>query len=79
MNTPVNAERDGDRALSAREAVRKEVPRLPQARRDLGLRPDGRWGRWWQAAVALVGLVLLLPISLAIAIATKLTSRGPIL
>ena len=29
--------------------------------------------------MAAVGLVLLLPVSLAIAIATKLTSRGPIL
>jgi lipopolysaccharide/colanic/teichoic acid biosynthesis glycosyltransferase len=46
---------------------------------DLGLRPDSRWSRIWQVAVALFGLLLLLPVSLAIAVATKLTSRGPVL
>jgi lipopolysaccharide/colanic/teichoic acid biosynthesis glycosyltransferase len=79
MNTPVNAEGNGDRAVTAVEAVRKQAPTPLQAPRDLGLQPDGRWGRWWQAAVAVAGLILLLPISLAIAIATKLTSRGPVL
>ncbi len=47
--------------------------------RDLGLRPDSTWSRLWQVAVALLGLLLLLPVSLAIAVATKLTSRGPVL
>src|SRR5262245_64792592 len=47
--------------------------------RDLGLRPDSAWNRWWQVLVAGLGLLLLLPVSLAIAVATKLTSRGPVL
>jgi lipopolysaccharide/colanic/teichoic acid biosynthesis glycosyltransferase len=44
-----------------------------------GLRPDGALGRWWQVLIAATGLLLTLPISLCIALATKLTSRGPIL
>jgi len=56
------------------EAV--EAPRLVA---DLGLKPDGRWGRWWQVAIAIVGLIVTLPVSLAIAIASKVTSRGPVL
>jgi lipopolysaccharide/colanic/teichoic acid biosynthesis glycosyltransferase len=44
-----------------------------------GLRPDGAFGRWWQVLIAVVGLLVTLPISLAIAVATKLTSRGPVL
>jgi lipopolysaccharide/colanic/teichoic acid biosynthesis glycosyltransferase len=44
-----------------------------------GLRPDGNIGRWWQVLVAALGLLLTLPVSLAIALATKLTSRGPVL
>src|SRR5262245_25918975 len=79
MNTPVNAERDGNRTLTAFEALRDETPQPPQAPCDLGLRPDGRWARLWQAAVALVGLILMFPVSLAIAVGTKLTSRGPVL
>lgn len=47
--------------------------------RDLGLRPDSAASRIWQVVVAALGLLLLLPVSLAIAIATKLTSRGPVL
>jgi lipopolysaccharide/colanic/teichoic acid biosynthesis glycosyltransferase/O-antigen ligase len=47
--------------------------------RDLGLRPDSGLGRWWQVLVAGLGLLVLLPVSLAIAVATKLTSRGPVL
>jgi lipopolysaccharide/colanic/teichoic acid biosynthesis glycosyltransferase len=47
--------------------------------RALGLASDGRWGRWWQVAIALLGLVLLSPVSLLIAVTIKLTSRGPIL
>jgi lipopolysaccharide/colanic/teichoic acid biosynthesis glycosyltransferase/O-antigen ligase len=45
----------------------------------LGLRPDSTWSRVWQVLVAVMGLVLLLPVSIAIALATKLTSRGPVL
>jgi lipopolysaccharide/colanic/teichoic acid biosynthesis glycosyltransferase len=45
----------------------------------LGLRPDSRWSRVWQVLVAVIGLVVLLPVSIAIAIATKLTSRGAVL
>ena len=44
-----------------------------------GLRPDGGFGRWWQVLIAVVGLLVTLPVSLAIAVATKLTSRGPVL
>jgi lipopolysaccharide/colanic/teichoic acid biosynthesis glycosyltransferase/O-antigen ligase len=47
--------------------------------RDLGLRPDSAWRRWWQVLVAGLGLLILMPVSLAIAVATKLTSRGPVL
>ena len=46
---------------------------------ELGLRPDPNWSRWWQVAIAAVGLLLLTPLALVIAIATKLTSRGPVL
>ncbi len=63
-------------ALEAKEF--KVVP-PPEGFRDLGLRADSAVSRVWQLAVAIVGLVLLLPVSLAIAIATKLTSRGPVL
>jgi lipopolysaccharide/colanic/teichoic acid biosynthesis glycosyltransferase len=43
------------------------------------LRTDGRFDRWWQAAISAVGLLLLSPVSLLIAAAVKLSSRGPIL
>ncbi len=45
----------------------------------LGLRPDSGWSRIWQVLLAGLGLLLLLPVSLAIAVATKMTSRGPVL
>src|SRR5262249_60693837 len=45
----------------------------------LGVGPDAAWSRLWQLAVAIIGLLLLLPVSLAIAVATKLSSRGPVL
>jgi len=52
----------------------------PTRRPDLiGLEPDGNWSRWWQVLIAAVGLLVTLPISLAVALATKLTSRGPVL
>jgi len=41
--------------------------------------PDRPGGRWWQVVVASLGLVALLPVSLLIALAIKLTSRGPVL
>jgi len=47
--------------------------------RTLGLRPDSAWSRIWQVVIAALGLLILLPVSLAIAVATKLTSRGPVL
>lgn len=58
-----------------------EVPVRPtlSAPADMGLRPDGRWDRLWQGIVAAIGLILLLPVSLCIALAIKLTSRGPVL
>src|SRR5689334_15403615 len=40
--------------------------------------PERRFGRWWQLAVAVLGFLFLLPVSVIIAIAIKLTSRGPI-
>ena len=65
--------------MIALEAKEFKVAPPPEEFRDLGLRPDSAWSRLWQLAVALIGLLLLLPVSLAIAIATKLTSRGPVL
>ena len=47
--------------------------------RTLGLRPDSWLSRIWQVLVAVLGLLILLPVSLAIAVATKLTSRGPVI
>ncbi|HLK10077.1 MAG TPA: sugar transferase [Candidatus Binatia bacterium] len=64
--------------MSALEAVTTRAnPSL--AFGDLGLEPDGRWGRWWQVVVAVVGLALMSPAILLIAIAIKLTSTGPVL
>lgn len=65
--------------MIALDAVKVQVT-SPGPGPDLsGLRPDGALGRWWQVLIAAVGLLLTLPISLCIAVATKLTSRGPIL
>ena len=47
--------------------------------RTLGLRPDSWLSRIWQVLVAVLGLLILLPVSLAIGVATKLTSRGPVI
>jgi lipopolysaccharide/colanic/teichoic acid biosynthesis glycosyltransferase len=65
--------------LTALDPVRKQAPAslVPPAR-DLGLRPDGTWGRWWQVVIAALGFLALLPISCLIAVAIKATSRGPI-
>ena len=65
--------------MIALEAQKLKLP-VPQGvgpRRRL--RPDGSVARWWQVAIAALGLLILLPVSLVIAIAIKLTSRGPIL
>jgi lipopolysaccharide/colanic/teichoic acid biosynthesis glycosyltransferase len=51
--------------------------RLPT--RDLGLTPDSSASRWWQVAISLVGLICLSPLSLLIALATKLSSKGPVI
>ena len=65
--------------MIALDAVKVQVtPAAPGP--DLsGLRPDGALGRWWQVLISIVGLLVTLPISLGIAFATKLTSRGPVL
>ena len=65
--------------MIALEAKEFKIAPPPEEFRDLGLRADSAWSRLWQLAVALIGLLLLLPVSMAIAIATKLTSRGPVL
>src|SRR5262249_56807985 len=65
--------------VMALEAKEFKVAPPPEEFRDLGLRADSTWSRLWQLAVAVIGLLLLLPVSMAIAIATKLTSRGPVL
>ncbi len=65
--------------MTALEALKEPTPSLRGSLRLPGEQPERRWGRWWQVVVATVGLILLLPVSLAIALITKLTSRGPIL
>jgi lipopolysaccharide/colanic/teichoic acid biosynthesis glycosyltransferase len=63
----------------ALDAAKVQVPQ-PGPGPDLsGLRPDGSLGRWWQLLIAAIGLLITLPISLCIAVATKVTSRGPVL
>jgi len=63
----------------ALDAVNVQVT-PPRPHSDLqGLEPDGAWSRSWQVLIAIVGLLLTLPVSIAIAFATKLTSRGPVL
>ncbi|MGH7895318.1 MAG: sugar transferase, partial [Candidatus Binatia bacterium] len=65
--------------MIALEAVDVKVA-PPRQRPDLlGLEPDGDWGRWWQVLIAALGLLVTLPLSLCIALASKLTSRGPVL
>ena len=51
----------------------------PAAALEVAPLAERRWWRWWQVAVATGGFLALLPGSLLIAIAIKLTSRGPIL
>jgi lipopolysaccharide/colanic/teichoic acid biosynthesis glycosyltransferase len=63
----------------ALEAVDVKVPPPGHRPAMSGLKPDGDWGRWWQVLLAVVGLALTLPVSICVALATKLTSRGPVL
>ncbi|HWP64744.1 MAG TPA: sugar transferase [Candidatus Limnocylindria bacterium] len=65
--------------MIALEAQKLKLPVPPGTGPRRRLRPDGSVARWWQVVVAAVGLVVLLPVSAVIAIAIKLTSRGPIL
>jgi lipopolysaccharide/colanic/teichoic acid biosynthesis glycosyltransferase len=63
----------------ALEAVEVKVNQPAGETRDLGLRPDPTWSRIWQVCIAFAGLIVLMPVSLLIGLATKLTSRGPVL
>ncbi len=67
--------------MTALEAL-KQSPEPLRARPEPSLTvaplPERR-GRWWQVAVAAGGFLFLLPVSIVIAVAIKLTSRGPIL
>jgi len=65
--------------VTALEALKQPVPERFQPPDLPGLRSDGGRGRWWQVLIAAVGLLVLMPVSLAIAVAIKLTSRGPVL
>jgi lipopolysaccharide/colanic/teichoic acid biosynthesis glycosyltransferase len=64
--------------VTALEAIKQET-KQPKASEGTYTLPDRGWRRWWQVAVAVGGLVALLPVSLVIAVVIKLTSRGPIL
>jgi lipopolysaccharide/colanic/teichoic acid biosynthesis glycosyltransferase len=66
-------------AVIALDAAKVQVTSSVPGANLSGLRPDGSLGRWWQVLIAALGLLLTLPISVAIALATKITSRGPIL
>jgi lipopolysaccharide/colanic/teichoic acid biosynthesis glycosyltransferase len=68
-----------DRIVIALEAQKLRLPVPPEAKPGRRLRPDRPAGRWWQVLVAAVGLVLLLPVSVVIALVIKVTSRGPVL
>ena len=65
--------------MIALEAQQIKLPTPPSVAPQRPLRPDTFLIRWWQVLVAAVGLVVLLPVSTLIALAIKLTSRGPIL
>jgi lipopolysaccharide/colanic/teichoic acid biosynthesis glycosyltransferase len=68
-----------DRIVIALEAQKLTLPVSPEVSPRRRLRPDRPGNRWWQVLVAGVGLVLLLPVSLVIALLIKATSRGPVL
>jgi lipopolysaccharide/colanic/teichoic acid biosynthesis glycosyltransferase len=61
------------------EARRQEQQQLlPRPATAPRLEPDRARDRWWQAIISAGGLLVLLPLSVLIAIAIKLTSRGPV-
>src|SRR5262245_470078 len=70
---------ESENAVIALDAAKVQVTSSVPGANISGLRPDGSLGRWWQVLIAAFGLLVTLPISVAIAFATKLTSRGPIL
>ncbi len=69
--------------MTALEALQEAAERraLPAFQRpdDPRLAADTATSRWWQVLVAALGLVILSPVSVLIAIAIKLTSAGPVL
>ena len=66
-------------AASVFEAVHRPKNTDVPVERDAGFRPESALSRAWQVAISFVGLVCLSPIALLIAIATKLTSKGPVI
>jgi len=62
-------------ALEARQ-IPLPSPKAPGGGRRI--KTDGRYDRWWQVVLAVLGLLLLSPVSLLIALAVKVTSRGPV-
>jgi lipopolysaccharide/colanic/teichoic acid biosynthesis glycosyltransferase len=70
----------GEDRVTALEAFKQQHPVGPPASGPApDFRPDTAFNRLWQVAIAGFGFVLLLPVSILIAAAIKLTSRGPIL
>ena len=65
--------------MTALEAFKRHAEEESPAAPEVAPLAERRWGRWWQVAVAAGGFLALLPCSLLIAIAIKLSSRGPIL
>jgi len=65
--------------VTALEAFKRHAEEESPAAPEVAPLAERRWGRWWQVAVAAGGFLVLLPGSLLIAIAIKLSSRGPIL
>ncbi|HLY36748.1 MAG TPA: sugar transferase [Candidatus Binatia bacterium] len=65
--------------MTALEALQRQLQAAPPAPVMVEPLPERRFGRFWQLAVAALGFLFLLPVSVIIAIAIKLTSRGPIL
>src|SRR5439155_17637464 len=73
------ARSEGDRQVTALEAFKQRAEDGSPAMPEVAPLAERRWWRWWQVAVAAGGFLVLLPVSLLIAIAIKLTGRGPIL
>ena len=68
--------------MTALEALQRQLqtaPPAPSAPVMVEPLPERGFGRFWQLAVAALGFLFLLPVSVIIAIAIKATSRGPIL